>query len=58
MSPVWGIVAGCINGLLMLLFIGIWVWAWLPRHRRSFDALSRIPMQDEEPGSMPTEEMS
>ena len=58
MSPVWGIVAGCINLILMLLFIGIWVWAWLPRHRKSFDALSRIPMQDEEPGSMPTEERS
>jgi len=50
MSPVWGIVAGCINAILLLLFIGIWVWAWLPRHRKSFDALSRIPMQEEEPG--------
>ena len=29
----------------MLVFIGIWVWAWLPHHKRKFDALARMPMR-------------
>jgi cbb3-type cytochrome oxidase subunit 3 len=32
----------------MLAFIGIWAWAWLPYHKREFDALARLPMQDAE----------
>jgi len=32
----------------MLAFIGIWIWAWLPNHKRAFDQLALLPMQDEE----------
>ena len=31
----------------MLVFIGIWIWAWLPHHRATFDALARLPMTDD-----------
>ena len=48
MNPVWGHVAGVITVVLMVTFIGIWIWAWLPWHKRDFDALARLPMQDEE----------
>ncbi len=48
MSAVWGHVIGVFTVLVMLAFIGIWVWAWLPYHRRTFDALARLPMQDED----------
>ena len=33
---------------LMLVFIGIWVWAWLPHHKPEFDALATLPMEDGE----------
>ena len=33
--------------LLMLIFIGIWVWAWLPFHKKTFDALARMPLNDD-----------
>jgi len=46
MNPVWGHVAGVFIVLMMLAFIGIWIWAWLPRHKRSFGELARLPMQD------------
>ena len=46
MSPVWGYLAGIISVIVMLVFIGIWAWAWLPHHKRTFDALARLPMQD------------
>jgi cytochrome c oxidase cbb3-type subunit 4 len=51
MNPVWGHVAGVFIVLMMVTFIGIWIWAWLPRHKRAFGDLAQLPMQDEqEPG--------
>jgi cytochrome c oxidase cbb3-type subunit IV len=47
MSPLWGHLIGVAIALMMVSFIGLWVWAWLPHHRRAFDALSRIPMNDD-----------
>jgi len=32
--------------VVMLAFIGIWVWAWLPYHKPEFDALATLPMED------------
>jgi cytochrome c oxidase cbb3-type subunit 4 len=47
MSPLWGHLAGIVTIVVMLAFIGIWVWAWLPHHKRDFDALAKLPMEDE-----------
>jgi cytochrome c oxidase cbb3-type subunit 4 len=30
----------------MAAFLGVWIWAWLPRHRRPFGRLARLPMED------------
>jgi cbb3-type cytochrome oxidase subunit 3 len=30
----------------MLAFIGIWVWVWRPSHRRKFERLSKLPLED------------
>lgn len=46
MSPAWGHVVGAFTVVVMVAFIGVWVWAWLPFHKRAFDALAAIPMQD------------
>ena len=48
MSPVWGHVAGVFIVLMMATFIGIWIWAWLPRHKHVFDRLSKLPMEDDD----------
>jgi len=50
MSPIWGQVIGVFTLIVMLAFIGIWIWAWHPRHKREFDSLSRLPLEDS--GSM------
>lgn len=47
MNPIWGPIAGGFIVLMMLAFIGIWIWAWLPHHRHSFDALARLPLEDD-----------
>ncbi|MCG3144695.1 MAG: hypothetical protein HONDAALG_02148 [Gammaproteobacteria bacterium] len=46
MTPVWGHLAGVFIVLMMATFIGIWVWAWLPRHKHTFGWLARLPMED------------
>ena len=48
MSALWGHMVGVLILVMMTTFIGIWVWAWLPRHRRVFDELAEIPMLDGE----------
>jgi cytochrome c oxidase cbb3-type subunit 4 len=48
MSQEWGFLAGVITLILFATFVGIWIWAWRKRHRATFDALSRLPMQDAE----------
>ncbi|MEO8835908.1 MAG: cbb3-type cytochrome c oxidase subunit 3 [Caldimonas sp.] len=47
MNPVWGPIAGAFIVLMMLAFLAIWIWAWLPYHKRDFDELARLPMEDE-----------
>lgn len=34
--------------LLMAIFVGIVVWAWSGRRKRSFDAAARLPLEDED----------
>lgn len=46
MSAVWGHLAGVFIVLMMATFLGIWVWAWLPCHKRAFGWLARLPMED------------
>jgi len=46
MSPVWGHLVGIGILMLMSLFVGIWYWAWRPRHQRAFEALAALPMMD------------
>ena len=48
MNPIWGHIAGGFTLTLLLSFIGTWIWLWLPQHKRKFDALAQLPMQDEE----------
>ena len=46
MSPAWGHALGVVTLLLMLIVCGIWLWAWLPHHKKAFNALARLPMGD------------
>ncbi|WP_241685760.1 cbb3-type cytochrome c oxidase subunit 3 [Luteimonas sp. YGD11-2] len=34
--------------ILLLLFIGGWIWAWSPRRKRDFDEAARLPLADDE----------
>ena len=45
--PIWAQVIGVFTVITMLSFIGIWVWVWNGRHRTKYDALARMPMEDD-----------
>ena len=47
MNPAWGHVAGAIILLMMLTFIGIWIWAWRKYHKPTFNRMARLPMEDD-----------
>ena len=46
MSPLWSNVIGASIILMMLVFCAICIWAWQPRHKKTFDALARLPADD------------
>lgn len=38
---------GIITGLLIVLFLVGWAWAWSPRRKRAFDDAARLPLQED-----------
>jgi cytochrome c oxidase cbb3-type subunit IV len=48
MSALAGNLIGVMIVLMLLTFIGIWIWAWLPHHKKEFGDLSRLPLDDED----------
>ena len=42
-------ISGIVTTLLLLLFVGLWAWAWQPRLRSGFDAASRLAVDDHVP---------
>lgn len=46
MSPLWGNAVGVFIVVMMLAFIAMWIWLWMPRHKRKHNWLARLPMED------------
>jgi len=40
-------ISGIVTSILLLLFIGGWIWAWNPKRKAEFDAAARLPLTDE-----------
>jgi cytochrome c oxidase cbb3-type subunit 4 len=38
---------GLLTLLLMLLFAGIWTWAWSRKRRSSFDRAAKMPLEND-----------
>ena len=49
MSALYGHFIGVVILVIMLSFIGIWIWAWLPHHKHEFDDLARLPLDEDAP---------
>jgi cytochrome c oxidase cbb3-type subunit 4 len=40
--------SGIVTGILIVLFVGVWIWAYSKRRKPSFDAAARMPLDDED----------
>ena len=40
-------ISGIVTAILLLSFIGGWIWAWSPKRRRDFDAAAQLPLDDD-----------
>ncbi|MCA1798834.1 MAG: cbb3-type cytochrome c oxidase subunit 3 [Xanthomonadaceae bacterium] len=38
---------GLMTALLLVIFIGIVIWAWMPARKKRFDEAARLPLDDE-----------
>jgi len=41
-------VSGIVTGILLVLFVAGWIWAWRPARKAEFDAAARMPLNDDE----------
>ena len=39
---------GLLTLLLIILFLGIWKWAWSDRNKEQFNDMSRLPLESDE----------
>ncbi|HRO63296.1 cbb3-type cytochrome c oxidase subunit 3 [Thermomonas sp.] len=39
--------SGILTSVLLVLFVGLWVWAWQPRLRKGFEATARLAVDDD-----------
>jgi cytochrome c oxidase cbb3-type subunit 4 len=42
-----GLVRGMITLSLLLLFIGLFIWAWSSRRKGLFERMAQLPLEDE-----------
>lgn len=42
-----GTLSGIITAILIVVFIGIVIWAWSGRRKQDFDEAARLPLEDE-----------
>jgi cytochrome c oxidase cbb3-type subunit 4 len=41
-------IPGIVTAVLLVLFVGGWIWAWSPKHKAEFDAAAQLPLADDE----------
>ena len=42
-----GTLSGLVTAILIVLFVGVWVWAYSSRRRPQFDAAARLPLEED-----------
>lgn len=50
----WGHINGAFTLVLMISFIGIWIWAFQKDRKRDFDEAANLPLQEEKTQSLNT----
>jgi cytochrome c oxidase cbb3-type subunit 4 len=51
MEALCGLVRGTMAGILLVMFIGLWVWVYGSRRRATFEAAARLPLEEDRIGA-------
>ena len=41
---------GLMAGVLLAMFVGLWIWAFAAKRRESFESVSRLPLEEDHLG--------
>jgi cytochrome c oxidase cbb3-type subunit 4 len=41
-------ISGIVTAILLLCFLGGWIWAWSPKRKNEFEAAARLPLASDE----------
>ncbi len=50
METIAGLVRGLMAGVLLAMFVGLWVWAFAAKRRERFESASRLPLEEDNSG--------
>ena len=42
-----GTLSGIVTAILIVLFLGVWVWAYSSRRREQFDRAAQMPLEED-----------
>lgn len=41
-----GVLSGLVTGLMLIAFLGAWIWAWSGKRKAEFDAAALLPLEE------------
>ena len=47
LEAVTGVVRGLMAGLLLLMFVGLFLWVFNRKRRKSFESAARLPLEED-----------
>jgi cbb3-type cytochrome oxidase subunit 3 len=50
MEALSGMLRGLMAGVLLVMFVGLWLWVFRAQRRESFEVTSRLPLEEDRPG--------
>jgi cbb3-type cytochrome oxidase subunit 3 len=50
METIAGLIRGLMAGVLLAMFVGLWVWAFAAKRRERFESASRLPLEEDSSG--------
>lgn len=52
MESLCGVARGLMAGVLLLMFLGLCLWAFAAKRRAAFESVSRLPLEEDLPGDV------
>jgi cytochrome c oxidase cbb3-type subunit 4 len=46
-------ISGIVTAILLVVFVGGWVWAWSPRRRQEFEEAALLPLDEDRQETQP-----